>query len=177
METDVQVVSRQTGLRGDEARVFAGEVDSFEEIPVLVRQRREEPPEALAEKSPFNYIRLFGHFQGKSLQRPPARIIAPVKVDDGVTEDAVEPSHRVLLGLRFLGCRERLDEGILHQILGKALVAHPFPGESDEEPQVFHDRLFDAFHLATITFHRGPGKGGSKWTHDSQFKLARKTAI
>jgi hypothetical protein len=174
MKADVQVVAGQAELRGDVVWILSFEVDSQEQVAILLRNRRKEAMEALAEETPVVGTRLFGELSGKAIKRPPAGIVAPIEVDDGMTQNPVEPTHRVFFRFRFARRRECPDERILDEVLREALVANAAAGESDEELQVFQNRLFDAFHPIRVTFRVDDSKEGSKEIPDSRSSLAKR---
>lgn len=172
MEADVQVVAGQAELCGDVVWILSFQVDSQEQVSILLRNRRKEAMEALAEKTPVVGTRLFGELLGKAFKRPPAGIVAPIEVDDGMTQNPVEPTYRVFFRFRFARRRERFDERILDEVLREALVTNAAAGKSDEELQVSQNRLFDAFHPIRVTFRVDDSKEGSKEIRDSHSSLA-----
>lgn len=96
-------------------------------------------------------------------------MVSPIQVDDGPSEDSIEPRDRVLCVTGFSIGGQRLHQTLLHDIFGDLPVAESFAGESNENIQVLQDGNFDARHGRKLS---GPGLEGKVAGRDRELTAA-----
>ena len=116
-----------------------------QEIRVLRLEHREQLRDTSAGLTPDVVLVPVGRTAGPRLERPAEGRVRPVAVDQGVAEQAVEPSHGRLAGAQVAAPLQGTNERALEQILG----VDPTPGPALEEVQE-----------PTVVGHKGLEDGG-----------------
>lgn len=157
MQPDVEVVQ---GCAQRPRRLFrcdAFKVHALEHVAVLLRQAGQKAFYALAKHTLGGGIGLFGKLGLQTFERAVADIAPPVKVNDGMTQDAIKPCHRAFAITRRFGGLERLEQTILYKIGSELRVAHALARERHEGVQVLNERGFGFCHPRKVTVLRQRG--------------------
>jgi hypothetical protein len=157
MQPDVEVVQ---GCAQRQRRLFrrdAFKVHALQHVAVLLRQSGQKAFYALAKHALGSGIGLFGKLGLQTFERAVADITPPVEVDDGMTQDTIEPCHRAFTVKGRFGGLERLEQAVLHQVGREFRVAHALARERDEGVQVLNERVFGFCHARKVMVSRQRG--------------------
>ena len=163
MQPNVQIIYCQTergrGLLGGRTV----EVDSLQQVLILLRQAGQQPLHALAEESFGRGIGFFGKLRSQPFERTVANNVPTIDVDDGAAQNAIEPRHDIFVRSRLAIGAQSFQKALLHDVFGQMRVSDALPGERHKGSQVFQQRLFDVTHgaiLATLRARSNPERPG-----------------
>ena len=118
-----QIVAGDAKRGSNEAGVFAIEINALEQFAIGIRQCWKQPLETLAKDFFVFRTGRLGKLAFEFLHRLIVGGIPAVEVDDGMSENSVEPCDGILGGIWLLCGSERFDETVLHQILRQMRIA------------------------------------------------------
>ena len=180
MQADVEVVERQPERRGGFLGRRAVEVHALEHLAVLFGEPGQKALHTLAKHALGGGIGLFGKLGLQAFKRSLAHVAPPVEVNNGMTQDAIEPCHRAFTVTRRVGGLERLEQAVLHQIGGQFWVAHPLARERNEGVQVLNERVFGLCHARKVVILRRRGnrrRPAADLCHELECKRIRGSAL
>lgn len=138
----LEVVRRDAEAFRHRVRVLLAKVDRPEHLCVLRLQRGQQFEEAGAQRSVCRPVQLFGQIDIPEWDAAaPLHVPASVCVDDGVSEDAVEPGANAFLVPQRFGGLHRPQQRVLQHVFGEMGVADP----RTDEPQELLTRRREAF--------------------------------
>lgn len=131
----------------DGGGIIAVQINTLEQITILLRHGGQQSFETLAEHTLIgsSWSRLKFTFQ--LFERSLACVIPAVKVNDGATQNPIEPRHCIFIVRRLLGRSQRLDEAFLHHVFSMVWVAQALARKPYERVQVFQHGFFHVLHL------------------------------
>jgi hypothetical protein len=142
-----QIIFGQTKGGGNGSGIVPVQIYTLEQIAVLLRHDGKQSLETLAKQSFVLCSHSIGKLFFKLLHCALPRIATAIEVNDGATQDALKPRHRIFIVRRLLGRIQRLDEAFLHHVFSKVRVAQVLARKSDERVQVFEHGFFHVLHL------------------------------
>ncbi|MCG3150123.1 MAG: hypothetical protein PCFJNLEI_03601 [Verrucomicrobiae bacterium] len=151
MESDGEVVAGNTETGGNNFRGLALQVNLANQRGVLRFQGRNQPVEATAHDA-FFFRRGCGgefDFQGRRAAFP--HVLPAIEINQSATQDAIEPSFRILNRPGLFPGLQRLEQTVLHHVGGQFGVADALTREGDELCQVLDQFVFQCAHLPLLT--------------------------
>jgi len=157
VQPDVEVVQ---GRAQRSSGVFwrdAFEIHTLKHRAVLFWQAGQRAFHTLAKHALDGRIRSFRNLLLQAFKRAVPYIAPPIEVDNGMTQDAIEPRHRALSVFGTTSGSKCFEQGVLHQVGGQLRIAHAFACECNKGIQVLEKRIFGLFHRAKFTVLLPPG--------------------
>ena len=142
VELDAGIVGGHPDLLGNLRDALAADVDALEKISVVTLEHRKQTGHTPTNGALGIGIGLMGLRErcGHTLQGAVFGVAMAVEVDDGVSENPVEPGNHALLIPDRLHCLDPLDESALEDLLGVVGVGYSLCEERQEAPAVFEQR-------------------------------------
>ena len=135
---------------GHGAKGLLVQVHALDQLGVFRLESRQEPPKARADLA--TDLRFVGGGVLRQLGREQARLRSgsAIVVDDGVSQQPIEPGHRAFSVTDGAGLLDAPDEGRLEDVLGLRAASHAAFEEGQEPPMVLHECFDDARVLARL---------------------------
>lgn len=146
VQTDGEVVPGESQFARHQRGFLGLEVDLLEDLTISRREGGQEPPEASAQIPDLSRFWQVGQGPFELFQGPGTCVTSTIEIDDGPSQDAIEPRHGPFLvgglALRFQG----LDQTFLDEVFGQVGIADSFAGKGDERFQVPQNDIVHRIH-------------------------------
>jgi len=153
-----QVVLGDTERRRHFRRLFALQVNLLQEFPVWLGHGRQQAFETPAKQALVVVGRRLRQLPFEPVERAAAGVVPAVEINDRPPKNSVKPRNGVLLASRFPIRGQRLDETLLHHVLGQMRIADPLARETDKGLEVLQDRVFQRDHRRKLSVSPREGK-------------------
>jgi hypothetical protein len=133
-----EVVFRKSELCRDFTRLFSVQIYLLQQLAVLRGHHGQEALQTLAEHPFLLLARRLGKFFFKSGQGAAPRLLPAVKINDGPSQNPIEPRGGFFVTVGLPVCRQGFHEAFLHHILGGVVITKAFARERHKSIQIPH---------------------------------------
>ena len=141
MQPHGDIILGKAEFGGDFGRLLALKVNLLNKVAILFRHHGQQPFKTLAENALVLIRWHFRKFLLESFQGPAPSPLASVDIDDGASQNPVEPLRRRLFTFWLSIGRECFNKAFLHDVLGQVLVAKAIARECYKHVQVADQRI------------------------------------
>ena len=136
MEPNFQISGRNTEARRDLPGRFSIKINPAHQFRIFGLQSWQQPGHAPANDAVRFRVGRIRQFDGEPFQCLRLGRFLPIKINDGIPQDAIEPRHEFFVVAQFLPGAEGLEHRVLHHVRCQLWIVQPASGESAERREI-----------------------------------------